>query len=86
MDATRAGMGCGACKALVAELVEWACGGEAEEDPSIHYYVPGVPLAKPELVKAIQEHGLRSVSAVFRGLPAARRTPAANPAWPRSWP
>ena len=43
MEATRAGMGCGSCKGLVGELVEWFCGGEVEEDPSIHYYVPGVP-------------------------------------------
>ena len=33
MDATRAGMGCGSCKMLVAEIVEWACDGEVEEDP-----------------------------------------------------
>jgi bacterioferritin-associated ferredoxin len=46
MDATRAGKGCGSCKNLVAEVVLWFCGGEVEEDPSIHYYVPGVPLTK----------------------------------------
>jgi NAD(P)H-nitrite reductase large subunit len=40
MDATRAGKGCGSCKNLVAEVVLWFCGGEVEEDPSIH----GVPL------------------------------------------
>ncbi len=28
MDATRAGMGCGSCKSMVTEIVEWACGGE----------------------------------------------------------
>ena len=54
MDATRAGMGCGSCKAMVNEIVEWACGGQTEEDPSIHYYVPGVPLTKPELIRAIR--------------------------------
>ena len=32
MDATRAGMGCGSCKALVGEVVEWFCGGTVEED------------------------------------------------------
>lgn len=68
MEATRAGMGCGSCKLLVKEIVEWACEGQVEEDPSIHYYVPGVPLPKPELVRAIREQELKSVSAVFRAL------------------
>jgi nitrite reductase (NADH) large subunit len=68
MDATRAGMGCGSCKSLVADLVHWYCGGEVEEDPSVHYYVPCIPLRKPELVRAICEQGLRSVSSVFRAL------------------
>jgi nitrite reductase (NADH) large subunit len=79
MDATRAGMGCGACKPLVAELVEWYCGGDVEEDPSVHYYVPGVPLAKPELVKAIQEQGLKSVSAVFQALSGGKEDPGSKP-------
>jgi len=47
MEATRAGLGCGSCKAMVSEMVEWACGGETEEDPSVHYYVPGVPMTEP---------------------------------------
>ncbi len=68
MDATRAGMGCGSCKKLVQEVVEWAAEGEMEEDPSIHYYVPSIPLTKPELIVAIKERGLRSVSAVFEAL------------------
>ncbi len=68
MDATRAGTGCGSCKGLVKEIVEWACEGEVAEDPSAHYYVPGVPLSKPELIHAIREQGLKSVSAVFNAL------------------
>lgn len=68
MDATRAGTGCGACRELVAGIVEWACQGEAEEDPSAHYYVPGVPLTKPELIEAVRQQGLRSVSSVFDAL------------------
>ncbi len=51
MAATRAGMGCGSCKALVNEVVDWFCGGAVEEDPSMHYYVPCIPMAKPELVR-----------------------------------
>jgi nitrite reductase (NADH) large subunit len=79
MDATRAGMGCGSCKAMVTEIVEWACGGETEEDPSVHYYVPGVPLTKPELIRAIQKHNLRSVSAVFDVLAGGREDAASKP-------
>jgi nitrite reductase (NADH) large subunit len=79
MDATRAGMGCGSCKSMVAEIVEWACGGETEEDPSVHYYVPGVPLTKPELIRAIRERNLRSVSAVFDYLAGGKEDAASKP-------
>ena len=50
------------------EVVEWFCGGAADEDPSIHYYVPCIPMAKPELVRAIRDMKLKSVSAVFAAL------------------
>ncbi len=79
MDATRAGMGCGSCKGMVAEIVEWACGGETEEDPSVHYYVPGVPLTKPELIRAILERNLKSVSAVFDYLAGGKEDAASKP-------
>ena len=79
MKATRAGMGCGSCKGLVGELVEWFCGGEVEEDPSVHYYVPGVPLAKAELMEAIREQGLKSVSAVFDALAGGKHDPGSKP-------
>ena len=36
MEATRAGTGCGSCKTLVNELVEWACKEQLREDPSLH--------------------------------------------------
>ena len=68
MESTRAGMGCGACKALVSQVIEWACGGAADEDPAANYFVPGVPLSQPELVAEIRERELKSVSAVFREL------------------
>ena len=80
MSKTRAGMGCGSCKRLVEELVGWFSGGAVEEDPSIHYYVPSIPLAKPELTKAIREQGLRSVSSVFRALAGGREDAASKPA------
>lgn len=79
MDKTRAGMGCGSCKGLVNDLVEWFCGGEAEQDPSIHYYVPGVPLSKPELVDAITAGELKSVSAVFDALADGKEDPLSKP-------
>ncbi|MEV4706229.1 nitrite reductase large subunit NirB [Actinoplanes sp. NPDC049316] len=68
MDKTRAGKGCGTCKPLVQRIVEWAAGGEVEEDPAASWYVPGVPMPKPELMRAIREHGLKSVSSVFATL------------------
>jgi nitrite reductase (NADH) large subunit len=73
MDATRAGKGCGSCKSLVQRIVDWAAGGAAEEDPSANWYVPGVPLDKPALMAAIQEQGLRSVSAVFNALAGGKQ-------------
>jgi nitrite reductase (NADH) large subunit len=79
MDATRAGMGCGSCKSMVNELVEWACGGEVEEDPSVHYYVPGVPLTKPDLIRACKEQNLKSVSAVFQALAGGKEDPGSKP-------
>ena len=68
MDATRAGKGCGTCKSLVAQIVEWAAGGEVEEDPAASWYVPGVPMPKPELMAAIRTYELKSVSSVFAKL------------------
>ena len=65
MDKTRAGKGCGTCKPLVQRIVEWAAGGEAEEDPAASWYVPGVPMPKPELMAAIRKYELKSVSSVF---------------------
>jgi nitrite reductase (NADH) large subunit len=68
MDRTRAGKGCGSCRSLVEQIVEWAADGDVTEDPAASYYVPGVPLAKPALVAAIRERDLHSVSAVFAAL------------------
>jgi nitrite reductase (NADH) large subunit len=68
MDQTRAGKGCGTCKSVVQRIVEWAADGAVEEDPTASYYVPGVPMPKPELMEAIRRHGLKSVSSVFATL------------------
>ena len=50
-------------------------GDDVEDDPAAHYYVPGVPLRKPELVAEIRERNLRSVSAVFAALADGREDP-----------
>jgi len=68
MDKTRAGKGCGSCNGLVKQVVEWAADGDVVEDPAASWYVPGIPLAKPELMAAIREQGLLSPSAVFAAL------------------
>ena len=78
MSVTRAGMGCGSCKSLVGEVVAWFCGGAVEEDPSVHYYVPAIPLAKPELVAAIRAQALKSVSSVFAALASGGQPDAAS--------
>ena len=80
MEATRAGMGCGSCKGLVADLVTWFCGGEADEDPSAHYYVPSIPLNKKELLEAIRAQNLRSVSEVFAALGDGKDDAPSKPA------
>ena len=49
MAATRAGMGCGSCKSRVQELVTFYCEGDLAEDSVLHYSVPAVSMAKPEL-------------------------------------
>lgn len=74
---TKAGTGCGSCKGLVMQLLE-AYGGEIQEDPSEHYYVPGVPLTKPELVAAIRNKQLKSVSAVFHELADGKEDPGSK--------
>ncbi len=65
---TRAGKGCGSCKQLVAQVVEWAAGGAVTEDASASWYVPGVPYDKPTLMRMIRELQLHSVSSVFAAL------------------
>ncbi len=74
---TKAGTGCGSCKGLLMQLLE-VYAGEVKEDPSEHYYVPGVPLTKPELISAIKAKGLKSVSAVFRELAGGKEDPGSK--------
>ncbi|MDH3014563.1 nitrite reductase large subunit NirB [Gordonia alkanivorans] len=65
---TRAGKGCGSCKGLVADIVEYAAGDTLTADASADWYVPAIPLTKPELIDAIRRQNLRSVSEVFEKL------------------
>lgn len=78
-DRTRAGTGCGSCKPQVQQVLEALAGDLVADDPSSHYYVPGVPLRKPELVAAIRGKDLRSVSAVFGALAEGREDPRSKP-------
>ncbi|GAC1653320.1 MAG: NADPH-nitrite reductase [Gemmatimonadaceae bacterium] len=77
-DATRAGTGCGSCKDLVRELLDLTAGDLVAVDPAMHYYVPGVPMTKPELIEAVRTRGLRSVSAVFATLAGGREDPSSK--------
>ncbi len=77
-DATRAGTGCGSCKVQVKAIVEAVAGDNLQDDPAAHYYVPGVALAKRELVAAIKEMNLRSVSQVFDVLAAGKEDPGSK--------
>ncbi len=74
---TKAGMGCGSCKTLIAQLVE-AYTGSVGGDPSEHFYVPGVPYEKSQLVAEIKRRGLKSVSAVFAELAGGAEDPASK--------
>ncbi|MHC9294897.1 nitrite reductase large subunit NirB [Mycobacterium sp. LTG2003] len=68
MAKTKAGKGCGSCKELVGQIVEWAAGGAVTEDPSAFWYVPAIPYDKATLMRHIRELELHSVSSVFAAL------------------
>ncbi len=61
MAATRAGTGCGSCRALVAEIVTMISGDAADEP---FYLCPCRKQTRVELAAVIREHGLDAVSAV----------------------
>jgi nitrite reductase (NADH) large subunit len=77
-ETTRAGMGCGSCKAQVQAVLEAVGDGLVLEDPAADYYVPGVPFAKAELVAEIRVRRLMSVSAVFAELADGREDPSSK--------
>jgi len=80
MAKTRAGSGCGSCKSQVAEIVAWAADGALEEDPAADWYVPSIPMPKSELMRAVREQELRSVSAVFAAFAEGTQDAKAKPA------
>lgn len=61
---TKAGRGCGSCKGLISQIIQTAI-GQVGYDSHEHYYVPGIPLEKSQLMAAIKEKGLKKVSDVF---------------------
>ncbi len=71
---TKAGKGCGSCRGLIAQIIESRL-GKVSYDPSEHYYVPGVPLEKSQLVAEIRSRNLKSVSAVFSQLVEGKEDP-----------
>ncbi|OBB87625.1 nitrite reductase large subunit [Mycobacterium colombiense] len=78
MSATRAGKGCGSCKGLVAQVVEWAADGAVSEDATSKWYVPSLPYEKPDLMSKIRELELHSVSSVFAALAPEGREDAGS--------
>ncbi|MDQ2728664.1 MAG: nitrite reductase large subunit NirB [Actinomycetota bacterium] len=68
MAKTRAGKGCGSCRGLVHQIVEWASDGNVEEEDSANWYVPGIPYDKPTLMEKVSQLQLHSVSSVFAAL------------------
>ncbi|OGW80305.1 MAG: nitrite reductase large subunit [Omnitrophica bacterium RIFCSPLOWO2_12_FULL_44_17] len=89
---TKAGKGCGSCRNLIAQIIE-AKLGKVSYDPSEHYYVPGIPLEKSQLVAMIRAKSLKSVSAVFTELTEGKEDPDSKPGlasllkilWPKEY-
>ena len=77
-DATKAGTGFGSCIPQVQAVLELAADGLVAEDPSEHYYVPAIPMTKPELTAAIRLQGLRSVSAGLETLAGGKEDAASK--------
>jgi len=74
---TKAGTGCQSCKPIVAQLVD-AYRDASAVDASEHYYVPGVPMEKSQLVEAIRTRGIKSVSDVFAQLAGGKEDAASK--------
>jgi nitrite reductase (NADH) large subunit len=77
MARTRAGTGCGSCKATVIDIVALATGG-LNEEPA--YLCPCRRQTREELAAAIREHGWKSVTDVAAGCGTGRECGACKPA------
>jgi len=71
---TKAGQGCGSCRGSIAQIISSVV-GEVGYDAGEHYYVPGVPLEKSQLVREIRSQGLKSVSGVLEKLGEGKEDP-----------
>ncbi|QSR86795.1 NAD(P)/FAD-dependent oxidoreductase [Candidatus Methylacidiphilum infernorum] len=80
MTISRAATGCGSCKPLVQRLWGKTAKEPAAEDPTVHYYVPSIPLTKRELIEEIKKRDLRRVSAVFAALAGGKEDAQSKPA------
>jgi nitrite reductase (NADH) large subunit len=78
MAMTRAGTGCGSCKATVIDLVALAAGGEVADEPA--YLCPCRRQTHEELAGVIRDGGLASVSAVSSACGTGRDCGACKPA------
>jgi nitrite reductase (NADH) large subunit len=78
MAMTRAGTGCGSCKALVVDIVALAAGGEIADEPA--YLCPCRRQTREDLVAVIRERGLQSVSEVSSACGTGRECGACKPA------
>ncbi len=78
MAMTRAGTGCGSCKALVVDIVALAAGGEVADEPA--YLCPCRRQTREELAAVVREQGLQSVSEVSRACGTGRECGACKPA------
>jgi nitrite reductase (NADH) large subunit len=78
MAMTRAGTGCGSCKATVIDLVGLAAGGAVADEPA--YLCPCKRQTREEIAGTIRDQGLASVSEVSQACGTGRDCGACKPA------
>jgi nitrite reductase [NAD(P)H] large subunit len=78
MAMTRAGTGCGSCKALVVDIVALAAGGDVADEPA--YLCPCRRQTREELAAVVREQDLQSVSEVSSACGTGRECGACKPA------
>ena len=86
MAKTKAGKGCGSCKELVGQIVEWAAGGAVTEDPSASGTCPASPMTSATLMGPSASCScIRCRRCSPRWRPTAQRTPTPRWRWRRCW-